>query len=263
MINSMTGFGKASLEADGIAINLEIKSLNNRYFDFHMRMPRELNYLENEIKRIIKSEIGRGRVELYFKLEYLAGNSAQLSVDYELLDQYCVALQQIKDKYQLKAEVRPIDLLRLSDVVTFEENELSEELLQTVSYLAQVEVVVEKIQAMAPTLASEYHQSLKDKLNSMLEDFADEQRILTEAAIMADKSDISEELVRLQVHCQEFAFYLKSSEPIGRKLDFLIQEMNREVNTIGSKVGNIEISKDVITIKSTLEKMREQVQNVE
>ncbi len=291
MINSMTGFGRASARTENLAVNLEMKSLNNRYHDFHIKMPTQLNFLEEKLKQKIKLELARGRVEIYIKLEYLNSSKNNVAVNYTILEQYQNALQQMQANYGLDEKINSVELLRLPEVLSFVENELDqaelEELVMTAlnealvqlkamrqregvylekdisQYLLHLDGIIDKISTLAPKIVEQYYQNLKAKIAQLLVDYKNDDRLMLEVALLADKSDISEELKRLKAHSSEAKKYLSSDEAVGRKLDFLIQEMNREVNTIGSKSANFDIATDVIEMKSTLEKMREQVQNIE
>ncbi len=291
MINSMTGFGRASLATENLGINLEIKTLNSRYLDFHIKMPPQLNFLEEEIKKQIKAVLSRGRIDLYIGLDYLNTSRKKVEVNLPLIAQYQEALKEISKLHLVSREVDALALLNLPDVVSFKDNELdSEELQDLISkalsaalsqvkemrgregqylvddislYLEEIEQTVLRIEALTPQIVSEHYQNLKERIKDLIGDYALEERVLAEAAILADKSDIAEELTRLKAHIAEAKLYLKGEGVVGRKIDFLIQEMNREANTIGSKSSNVDIAKDVIEIKSSLEKMREQVQNIE
>ncbi len=287
----MTGFGRASARTENLAVNLEMKSLNNRYHDFHIKMPTQLNFLEEQLKQKIKLELARGRVEIYIKLEYLNSSKNNVAVNYTILEQYQNALQQMQANYDLDEKINSVELLRLPEVLSFVENELDqaelEELVMTAlnealvqlkamrqregvylkkdisQYLLHLDGIIDKISTLAPKIVEQYYQNLKAKIAQLLVDYKNDDRLMLEVALLADKSDISEELKRLKAHSSEAKKYLSSDEAVGRKLDFLIQEMNREVNTIGSKSANFDIATDVIEMKSTLEKMREQVQNIE
>lgn len=287
----MTGFGRASARTENLAVNLEMKSLNNRYHDFHIKMPTQLNFLEEKLKQKIKLELARGRVEIYIKLEYLNSSKNNVAVNYTILEQYQNALQQMQANYGLDEKINSVELLRLPEVLSFVENELDqaelEELVMTAlnealvqlkamrqregvylekdisQYLLHLDGIIDKISTLAPKIVEQYYQNLKAKIAQLLVDYKNDDRLMLEVALLADKSDISEELKRLKAHSSEAKKYLSSDEAVGRKLDFLIQEMNREVNTIGSKSANFDIATDVIEMKSTLEKMREQVQNIE
>lgn len=293
MIKSMTGFGRGE-STDGIHnFNIEIKTVNHRYNDMVLKIPKHLSYLEEKIKRRIKNRISRGRVEVYINLEYISESAMEVKVDIPLAKAYKSGLELILEELNLKDEIKLSHIMSLSEIIKTERKELDEDItwdclktaldkaLEKVIDMREKEGVilkrdmeyqVEKIKKMvkeiekrSPLVVEEYKEKLKERIRELLDDEynLDEERLNNEIAFFADKSDINEEIVRLNSHINQFLQTLESGESIGRKLDFIIQEMNREINTIGSKANDLVIGNYVIDVKSELEKMREQAQNVE
>nr|WP_245208782.1 YicC/YloC family endoribonuclease [Gottfriedia endophytica] len=289
MVVSMTGYGKAILTKEQVKIHIEMKSVNHRYLETILRMPRQLMPYEEPIKKIVSEYTNRGRVELFITIEGML--SRKLVVDEELLTQYKNVLNQLQLDKKDSKDYSAIELLKLPEVTTITEVEQIEEnfgqyLFDTVHEacnqfrqmkekegtqlkkdvvlrLNSIEESLEKIKPYAPNVIKSYQNKLQAKLNEVLNQSIDEQRLLAEVMIFADRSDITEEQVRLKSHIEMFNETLQLNESIGRKLDFIVQEMNREINTIGSKANDILISKLVIEMKNNLEKIREQVQNIE
>jgi uncharacterized protein (TIGR00255 family) len=291
MVTSMTGFGRSKKESDCFSVNVEIKTVNHRFCEMNIRMPRQLLKIEDRMKKKLSQHIRRGRVEVYVSLEGEGVVTRKVHVDWKLLEEYYQSIKQVRDKYDDEGTVTLQDLLSRSELLHIEESEAGNEDLDNLvlaateeaaivlkqmrmaegeelkkdlhAILAQLETNVLELQKYAPLVV----QSYKERLMKRMEEFAngqlDETRILTEVAIFADKADINEEVTRLNSHIQQFLQTLKSIEPIGRKLDFIVQEMNREANTIGSKANDSNIAKQVVDIKSLLEKLKEQVQNIE
>ncbi|MFL6517001.1 MAG: YicC/YloC family endoribonuclease [Bacillus sp. (in: firmicutes)] len=291
MVTSMTGFGRSKKESDCFSVNVEIKTVNHRFCEMNIRMPRQLLKIEDRMKKKLSQHIRRGRVEVYVSLEGEGVVTRKVHVDWKLLEEYYQSIKQVRDKYDDEGTVTLQDLLSRSELLHIEESEAGNEDLDNLvlaateeaaivlkqmrmaegeelkkdlhAILAQLETNVLELQKYAPLVV----QSYKERLMKRMEEFAngqlDETRILTEVAIFADKADINEEVTRLKSHIQQFLQTLKSIEPIGRKLDFIVQEMNREANTIGSKANDSNIAKQVVDIKSLLEKLKEQVQNIE
>lgn len=291
MIKSMTGFGRATKHYHHATLHIEIKSVNHRFSDQIIRMPKQFLYLEEQIKKIISNYLHRGRVEVFVTLEDEEKKGQEIIVDWPLLDQYYQLFHQLKDKYSIKEPVSLRDLLNQEECFQIVERELdmeelSEILLATVeeavvqlnnmravegmelykdleTNLKQTEKWVKQLQSLAPEVIAQYREKLKTRIESYLPESIDEARLITEVAIFADKADINEELVRLHSHIRQFYQIMEEQSPIGRKLDFLLQEMNREINTIGSKANSAAIGSIVVEIKSCLEKMKEQIQNIE
>lgn len=291
MIKSMTGFGRATKQYHHSTLHIEMKSVNHRFSDQIIRMPKQFLYLEEQIKKIISNYIHRGRVEVFVSLEDEEKRGQAMIVDWPLLDQYYQLLHQLKDKYSIEEPISLRDLLNQEECFQIVERELdmeelSEVLLTTVeeavvqlnnmrtieglelskdleNNLKQTETWVEQLQSLAPEVITQYREKLKARLESYLPEPIEEARLITEVAIFADKADINEELVRLHSHIRQFYQIMEEESPIGRKLDFLLQEMNREINTIGSKANLSAIGAIVVEVKSCLEKMKEQIQNIE
>lgn len=287
----MTGFGRARAESDFFSVNVEVKTVNHRFCEMNIRMPRQLLKIEDRMKKKLSQHIRRGRVEVYVSLEGEGVVTRKVHVDWKLLDEYAQTIKQIRENYGVEGTVTLQDLLSRSELLHIEESEIGNDELEKLvldateeaakllkqmrlaegeelkkdllAILAQLELYVFELQKFAPLVV----QSYKERLTKRMEEFAngqlDETRILTEVAVFADKADINEEVTRLKSHIQQFLQTLQSMEPIGRKLDFIVQEMNRETNTIGSKANDSNIAKQVVDIKSLLEKLKEQVQNIE
>ncbi|HSH36173.1 MAG TPA: YicC/YloC family endoribonuclease [Schnuerera sp.] len=293
MIKSMTGFGRGE-STNGIHnFSLEIKTVNHRYNDIVLKIPKHLNYLEEKIKKRIKNSINRGRVEVYINLEYISKSSIDVKVDMLLAKAYKTGVETIKKQLDIKDEVKLAHILSFPEIITTERKEMDEDItwdcLKTAldmalekvinmrkeegnilkkdmeSQIVKIEKMMGEIEIRSPLVVEEYKEKLKNRIEELLdEDYnLDEERLNNEIAFFADRSDINEEIVRVNSHIRQFIKTLEEIEPVGRKLDFIIQEMNREVNTIGSKANDLVIGNYVIDIKSELEKIREQAQNVE
>jgi len=293
MIKSMTGYGKAEAMIEGRKYAVEIRSLNHRYLEISLRLPGSLSALEMEIKRRIGERFSRGRIEVAIRVD-TNGNieEGRLELNLPLLRNYFNLLQRLKDEFQLKGEVTLENLTGFKDVFVPMEVETNMELIaehiavvldEAVGLLTEmrkkegellladleerirlIEACLDSISDRAPRCVQEYQRRLTERIRELTEGVdIDAARLSQEVAIMADKSDVTEEIVRLNSHISQFHEMLRSEDAVGRKIDFLIQEMNREINTIGSKTGDLEISRNVIEIKSELGKLREQVQNIE
>ncbi|KNF08732.1 hypothetical protein CLPU_5c00390 [Gottschalkia purinilytica] len=293
MVKSMTGFGRGE-SSDGIRnFSVEIKSINHRYNDIIIKMPKHINYLEEEIKRVIKKKITRGRVELYISLEYIADSNMEVKVNLPLAMSYKKAMESLCNELNLDNNIGIELITKFPDILKTEKREENEdevwlclkqavdESLNQLMIMRQVEGeelvknikekvttienLVKEVQTRAPQVVIEHKEKLWNRINELLEEKyeIDESKLANEVAYFADKYGIDEEIVRLYSHINQLLRTLESDEPVGRKLDFLVQEMNREANTIGSKVGDIDITNSVVEIKSELEKIREQIQNIE
>ena len=291
---SMTGYGRATAENTLCSITIEMKSINNRYLDIYVRMPRQIMRLEEKVKDMIKQEIQRGKLDVFVTLILKDGVDKKLTLNRRLAEEYITIAREVENQFSLSGGIRTMDLLKFPDVIAVAENEFDEqeilELLYTATRQAVSEMVemrkkegqalskdisarckilsenILHIESFADTLEEEYQEKLMEKMTVLLQKMSqniDEQRIIQEAAILADRSSITEEIIRFKSHIAQLLDSLEKSEPIGRKLDFIIQEMNREVNTIGSKSDKINILDKVVMLKSELEKIREQVQNIE
>jgi uncharacterized protein (TIGR00255 family) len=286
----MTGFGRSQRESNDLFLTVEIKTVNHRFCEYHIRMPRQLLKIEEKIKKQL-NVIHRGRVEVFVTL---GGNGAvhrKVNIDWLLLEEYYQYILKIKEKYMLQSDVSIHDLLQREEWLQVEEVDLGNEELEKLvnitveeaanqlmvmriaegkeleadirKQLLLLEDSINEVKQYAPLVVMQYKERLAKRLTDFLSGALDEQRFITEVSIFADKADINEELTRLHSHIRQFEETLTESEPIGRKLDFLLQEMNREVNTIGSKANDSKIAKEVVEMKSLLEKVKEQVQNIE
>ena len=292
MIKSMTGYGKSEQTIDSLNVTVEIKSVNHRYFEFSARVPREYGFLEEKLKKYCNSLITRGKVECYVSVEDLEDREMEVNVNETLAAGYVKALKELSERFGLKDDISAVTLSRYPDVITLHKaSEDEERIWNAVKTVAETAVskfiemretegsklrgdilsradyiieCVEFIEGSSPETVREYNEKLKQRMKELLGDAAvDEQRLLNEAAIYADKIAVDEETVRLRSHISQLRDFMNSSEAIGRKLDFLVQEINREANTIGSKAQDFDIAKKVIAIKAEVEKIREQVQNIE
>lgn len=292
MIKSMTGYGKSEQTIDSLNVTVEIKSVNHRYFEFSARVPREYGFLEEKLKKYCNSLITRGKVECYVSVEDLEEREMEVNVNETLAAGYVKALKELSERFGLKDDISAVTLSRYPDVITLHKaSEDEERIWNAVKTVAETAVsqfiemretegsklrgdilsradyiieCVEFIEGRSPETVREYNEKLKQRMKELLGDAAvDEQRLLNEAAIYADKIAVDEETVRLRSHISQLREFMNSSEAIGRKLDFLVQEINREANTIGSKAQDVDIAKKVIAIKAEVEKIREQVQNIE
>ncbi len=292
MIKSMTGYGRHREVVDGRDILCEVKSVNSRYLDTNIKMGRMYSALEDKVKQYASARVSRGKMDIYISIDNIAGDDNGLSVNEKFLESYVALLRDIKSRYELGGDVtiqtvagrsevfvqtRPDEDMELvgNALVTVMEKafdsftamrqaegeKLEEDLL---GYLEVLEGLRNKIAERAPLSVKENNEKMRARIRELLDGVAyDEARLLTECAVFADKADISEETARLSSHFSQFRSILKENVPVGRKLDFLVQEMNREVNTIGSKCNDNEIANIVIEAKSYVEKIREQIQNVE
>ena len=293
MIKSMTGYGRARRELHKRDITVEVRSVNNRYLDCSVRMPRMYAFAEDAVKQCVQKAVSRGKVDVFISVDASAADVAKVTVNRELAAQYAAALKELSEVCGPTAyKVTPDQLARFPDVLTVTK---ADEDLETVS--ADLCTVLEEalaafnamrategarlaedignrldniltgtgqVEARSPETVAEYRRKLTARMQEVLQSATvDEQRILTEAAVYADKVAVDEETVRLRSHVSQLRNMLASDEPMGRKMDFLIQEVNRESNTIGSKCSDVEIAQVVVNLKAEVEKMREQVQNVE
>ncbi len=292
MIRSMTGFGRAQVSVEGYNITVEIRSVNNRYFDFYAKMPRTFSFLEEKVKSLLSTEISRGKVECSLQIETTADESVIVSVNEPLAVGYVKAIEELAEKFQVKNDLTALSLARFSDILSITKAPVDEEDLWNkvqgavkealAEFIKMREIEGEKLKAdvlsradliinnvsyieeRSPETVKAYSEKLLERMKTVLGDTqVDEARILTEAAIYADKVAVAEETVRLRSHIDQLHSMLDSNEAVGRKLDFLVQEINREANTIGSKAQDVDIARRVIDIKAEVEKIREQIQNIE
>ncbi|TRZ38781.1 YicC family protein [Niallia circulans] len=291
MVKSMTGYGAGSRKGNGISIIAEMKTVNHRFCEQIVRMPKQYLTLEDAVKKLISQYIHRGRAEVFITIVGDKAKNQKMVVDWQLLDEYYRVLEEMRARFTIKEPVSVSELLENKDCFQLVDDpvnveEIESMLLEAVkeaaiqlaamreaegrelktnilALLQSVHQVTDKVNHLAPKVAESYRDKLKAKLESYTSGLVDESRLLTEVAIFAEKADINEELVRLYSHIHQFASIIEESEPVGRRLDFLLQEMNREVNTIGSKGNAADIASAVVDLKSSLEKMKEQVQNIE
>ena len=293
MVKSMTGFGRGEFSDGVYSFIVEIKTLNHRYNDIIVKMPKHINYLEENIKKVIKKDIIRGRVEVYITLEYIQDVNINVKVNTELAKSYKMALEDLVNELELNEKVTLENIIKMPDIIKTEKAEDNEEqiwlCLQTALKEAldnviemrmregkeltkdireraiEIEGMIDSIKERSPLVVEEYRVKLKERVEELLnnEYKIDEGKLENEVVFYADRSNITEEIIRFYSHISQLLDCLNSEEIVGRKLDFLIQEMNREVNTIGSKSSDIFIGKTVVEIKSELEKIREQIQNIE
>jgi uncharacterized protein (TIGR00255 family) len=293
MIFSMTGYGRGEVETQIHKVTIEMKSVNHRYSEVLVKMPKKLNMFEDRIKNMVKNSISRGRLEIYINFDEQVGEDFMMKPNFAVIDQYVNSLNAIKDRYEIKEDISLSLLARYPDALSIEYKQADEELIwklleeamqKTLNSMMEmrknegdklaedilgrvsgIQETLEKIEAQSPQLVEAYQTRLQDRIKELLSGVAevDEVKIIHEVAIFADKTNIAEEVVRLRSHFVQIEEICKSGGAIGRKLDFLIQEMNREINTIGSKSPDINIANAVIEVKSEIEKIREQVQNIE
>ncbi len=292
MIKSMTGYGRAQNVIDGRDITVEIKSVNHRFFEFSARTPRIYGYLDEKIKKFLQGKIARGKVEVSVQIINPEAQGTNVEINYALAESYAKALREMADRLNIKDDLSISVMTRFSDLFTVQKehededavwnavesvlNEALEKFVKmrtdegekmredVLSRLVFIEESVTKVESLSEQTVSAYREKLYNKIKEVLCDKTiDEQRILTEAAIFSEKIAVDEETVRLKSHINQFRSIVQSSEPVGRKLDFLVQEINRETNTIGSKASDLSITKLVVDMKSEIEKIREQIQNIE
>ena len=292
MIKSMTGFGRSEAVINGREISVEIKSVNHRYFEFNCRTTRGYSFLEEKLKSYVSQKVSRGKIDMYVSLTAGDDAQAEVTVNHQLAAGYIKAMKELGKTYGLSDDISISSIARYPDIFTVhkspeDEEQVLSDVLQAVdealeSFISMREAegeklkadvlsraktildIVSKIEERSPVTVAEYEKRLKDKIQETLADRnIDEQRVLTEVAVFADKVAVAEETVRLRSHFAQLEKFLNSDEAVGRKIDFIIQEMNREANTIGSKVQDAELAHMVVDIKSEIEKIREQIQNIE
>lgn len=291
MIKSMTGYGKANLSKDKREYQVEIKSVNHRYLDICVKMPRVLSYLEEEVKKQISSQIKRGKVDVFITFENNSIEDKEIKINTEIAKIYIEELKKLAKQENILDNIEVTEISKLPDVLTIQNNQedetIKEALLEAVSNATEnlvqmrsiegnkmaddlvarihgIKEKVEEISLISTGLIEEYVVKLEGRIKEILKNQdIDESRLAQEVVIYADKCSIEEEVTRLKSHISQFEKLIKTDEAIGKKLDFIIQEMNRETNTIGSKANNLEITNGVIDIKTELENIREQVQNIE
>ncbi|NTW72310.1 MAG: YicC family protein [Eubacteriaceae bacterium] len=292
-MRSMTGFGRGDYKDDSLEINIEIKTINHRYKDFFIRMPRHITFAEDNLRKEISDRISRGRIEVNVKTNTYSGQNKSIKLNLELAREYVECLKELKTNVpEITGEYSLSLISRFPDVISSEENEVDavemwekiktalnaalDNIVQSrenegeilkkdfIKRLLLIEDFLKEIIGKVPEIADEYRNKLIERIKEFTNNIEiDENRLLTEVAYYSDKINITEEITRLKSHIQRFRKIIDENDSVGRKLDFLIQEMHREINTIGSKANHITISNYVVDVKSEIEKMREQIQNIE
>lgn len=292
MLKSMTGYGRCERIIGSKKITAELKSVNHRFSDYNIKVPRQYGFLEDRVRHFVSESVARGKIDVYISIESCGEAEKTVTVNKELASNYIEILRDLRDSFSFKDDVSVSTIASFGDIFRAEpKREDEEEIWESVKdvlsdavsafcamrlregeriekdlrdRIAYMKSLAQKIDERSPETVEEYRNKLYQKIKEILDDReVDDARVLTEVAIFADKVAVNEETVRLGSHYDEFFSILDSNEPAGRKLDFLIQEINREVNTIGSKASDIEIAKLVVTLKGEIEKLREQIQNIE
>ena len=291
MIKSMTGYGKSSLSINSREYQVEIKTVNHKYIDVNIKMPRIISYLEEDVRKLVVSRIKRGKVDIQISFENYSQDGNDVKINTELAQIYIQSLRKLAEAENLSSNIEVTEITKLPDVLTIksnlDENETKEELLQVVNEaidkliqmrkiegekiskdildkIARIEQKNEEIFSLSTGLIEEYVVKLEARVKELLKtEELDKSRLMQEVVIYADKCSVEEEVTRLRSHIYQLRYLINSEEPIGKKMDFLIQEMNRETNTIGSKANNLKITNTVVDIKTILEDIREQIQNIE
>lgn len=292
MLKSMTGYGRGKYECDSREYTVEIKSVNNRYSDISIKMPRNISFLEETVRKLISNSITRGKVEVFVSFTNNSDKGRNIELNYDLAKNYIEAMKKLAEETDINSNIEVIDVVRLPDVLNTTldqegENIITEELTKTVSEAItnfikmreiegekikedlqeRIESVSEKINqinSISTGLVSEYIVKLEKRVNELLKpNVVDENRLAQEIVIYSDKCSVEEEITRMKSHISQFLNLLEQTNSNGKRIDFLIQEMNRETNTIGSKANNLQITNYVVDIKTELENIREQIQNIE
>ena len=292
MIKSMTGFGRSTYENEGREYIIEIKSVNNRFTDINIKMPRNLNYLEEKIRKQILSNISRGKVEVSIQLNNNSDLGKKINLNTDIANRYIEELKKLTEETNIIDNINIMDIAKFPDVLNIKIDEEAEEIIEKELFTAldsaidsfldmrqkegskikvdlenRIEVIkqkIEQISSISAGLVDEYVVKLETRIKELLKtDVVDQTRLAQEVVIYSDKCSVEEEITRLKSHISQFLNLLNENIAIGKKLDFLIQEMNRETNTIGSKANNLEITNFVVDIKTELENVREQIQNIE
>ncbi len=291
MIRSMTGFGRGSYENEGREYLVEVKSVNHKYCDINFRMPKSFSGIENKLRKVIESYISRGKVDVFIDFQNFSEAGNNIKFNKELAKTYIKNLKELGQETGINSEISVVDISKMPDIFKKEDN-TDEELVFNEINIALVEALknivsmkeiegdklkidlegriedvsekINQISNFSSGLVEEYIVKLKSRVKELMDtEVVDENRLLQEIVIFSDKSSIEEELTRLKSHVEQFKKLITESSPIGKKLDFLIQEMNREINTIGSKANSLQITNLVIEVKTELENIREQIQNIE
>ena len=292
MIKSMTGYGSAKGTSGKLKITVELRSVNNRFLDCSVRIPRVYTALEDMIKAQVGKSISRGKVDVFVTIDFSEADDVEIVVNESVAEAYVNAVRKLSEKYSLPNDLTALSLVKMQDVLSVQKAETDmDELGRDISAILAEAIAdfdamrssegaklredvlnhlneVERLRNLAversPKTVSEYREKLLKRMREVLDGAAvDESRIVTEAALFADKTAVDEETVRLESHISQLRSFMEASEPIGRKVDFLVQEFNREANTIGSKGNDVEMARIVVDLKSEIEKIREQIQNIE
>ena len=291
MIKSMTGFGRGKYENEGRTYTVEIKSVNHKYSDINVRLPRFLNSVEDKIRKRVAEVISRGKIDIFVSFENYSRSGTTIRINKELAKEYIKELKSLAEEADLRFDLNVIDVSKFPEILKLEDEDNDELIAQEVMVAVddalekfvlmreiegqklvedierRIYLIQEKVNEVtnfSSTLVEEYMARLQTRVNELLAPgVVDEARLMQEIVIFSDKSSIEEELTRLKSHISQFLELIKQSSPIGKKIDFLIQEINREVNTIGSKANSLDITNKVIEIKTEVENIREQIQNIE
>jgi len=291
MVKSMTGYGKSNLSINSREYQVEIRAVNHKYIDTNIRMPRVISYLEEDIRKIVASKVKRGKIDISISFENFSKDGNDIKINTELAKVYIQNLKSLAQEENISANIEVTEITRFPDVLTIksniDEDQIKVELLQAVeeavnqlinmrqsegeriskdilSKIAQIEEKKQEIFSLSTGLIDEYVVKLEARIKEILRnDDIDKSRLMQEVVIYADKCSVEEEITRLTSHIEQLRKLINSNEASGKKMDFIIQEMNRETNTIGSKAGNLEITNRVVDIKTILEDVREQIQNIE
>jgi len=292
MLKSMTGYGSAKGLSDKLEISVEVKSVNNRYLDCTIKLPRIFNSFEEKLKSLVQSSISRGKVDVFISIDSSNADDIEIKINRPLAQAYVTALRKIAWEHDLSNDIRVADIIRFPDVLHAKKREVDADELGTnignvlkaalddfnvmrireggklgndmSSRIDEIEKLTAIAEELSPKSVEEYRKKLELRMNEILQTTnIDEARILTEAALFADRVAINEEIVRLRSHISQLRKILDFDEPVGRKIDFLVQEFNREANTIGSKGNDAEMAKIIVDLKAEIEKIREQAQNIE
>ena len=291
MVKSMTGYGKSSLSINSREYQVEIKAVNHKYIDTNIKMPRIISYLEEDVRKMITSKIKRGKIDVSISFENYSKDGNDIRINTDLAKMYIQNLRQLAEEENISANIEVTEITRFPDVLTIksnlDENQMKIELLQAVedainqlinmrqadgerisrdilAKIAQIEEKKQEIFMLSTGLIDEYVVKLEARIKELLKtEDLDKSRLMQEVVIYADKCSVEEEITRLTSHIEQLRNLINTNEPSGKKMDFIIQEMNRETNTIGSKANNLEITNRVVDIKTILEDVREQIQNIE
>ena len=292
MIKSMTGYGSGKAELNGKTFTVELKSVNSRYSDFSIKMPRIYTFLEEPIRKAASARINRGKVDIYLNVESGGEEDCVVKVNSALAKEYLDGLRSLSGELEISSNATAETFLRIPDVFTVDKAPVDEELIKStvlsalsealdnfdkmraiegeslkkdlLEHLSFIKEATGEVEKRSPEIVNEYRERIEERMRDILGSATyDQSRLLTEVAIFADKVNVNEETVRLKSHVEQFAKMLEDGGSVGRKIDFLIQEMNREINTIGSKSQDLDVARIVIDVKAEIEKLREQIQNVE